>query len=98
MALILPLFVTPVSEHHIIPLIPIPPDVLHHDHFIFRKDPDLPCCDPRMPFPAQPPPQSYNCLLFKEDTPTMTKTIETMILNKLQIIVTGSSSPSKDSY
>ena len=43
-----PLFVTPVSEHHITPLIPIPPDVLHHDHFIFMKDPDLLCCDPRM--------------------------------------------------
>ena len=62
------------------------------------KDPDSFCCDPRMPFPAQAPPQSYNFLLFNEDTPTMTKTIETMILNKLQIIVTGSSSPSKDSY
>ena len=65
MALIVPLFVTPVSEHHITPLIPIPPDVLHHDHFIFRKDPDLPCCDPRMPFPDQPPSQSYNFFTFQ---------------------------------
>ena len=73
MALILPLFVTPVSEHHIIPLIPTPPDMLHRDHFIFMKDPDLLCCDPRMPFPAQSPPQSYNFLIFQRRHPNHDK-------------------------
>ena len=59
------------------------------------NDPDLLCCDPRIPLFAQPPPQFSKFLLFNVDTPTMTKTIETMIRNKLQIIVTGSYSPSK---